>query len=152
MSILPQKTRRKFIYRLTVWSFVLLYPAIASIYAFSPPLLGIAAFILIDALEKDDYEFTLLAIVYMLNIDVNFSLPMFLSIFSMLVIYTIVYPKLNPLYHCKICVASIIVILFNLLYLEMILLYSYVFKEFIFDVDALLIAYFIFDLMMVLTL
>jgi len=152
MSITHKRSKRSFLYRLFMWSFVLLYPTIASIYAFSPPLLGIVAFILIDALEKSDYEYTLMALVYMLNIDVNFSMPMFLSIFSMLLIYTIVYPKLNVFYHCKMCVAAIVVTIFNLLYMEMILLYSYIFKENILDMDALLIAYFIFDLMMVFVL
>lgn len=149
MIITHKKSQRNFLYRLFIWTFVLLYPTIASIYAFSPPLLGIAAFIFIDAMEKEDYEYMLITLVYMLNIDVNFSMPMFLSIFSMLLIYTLIYPRLNVFSHCKMCVAAIIVVIFNLLYMEMILLYSYVFKEFILDMDAVLIAYFLFDLMMV---
>jgi hypothetical protein len=152
MIIQPKDTKRSFIFRLMMWSFVLFYPTIASIYSFSPPLLGIAAFILIDSIEKHDYEYIFMALVYMLNIDVNFSMPMFLSIFSMLLIYTLVYPKLNIFYHCKLCVAAIVVVIFNLLYLEMVLLYSYIFKESILDMDALLIAYFVFDLMMVFVL
>ena len=57
MIITHQKSQRSFLYRLFIWTFVLLYPTIASIYAFSPPLLGIAAFIFIDAMEKEDYEY-----------------------------------------------------------------------------------------------
>jgi len=152
IAVQKSSPHRTLLYRVSMWSFILLYPVIASIYAFSPPLLGIAAFILIDALEKEDYEHILMALIYMLNIDVNFSMPMFLSIFSMLLIYTIVYPKLTPIHKCRICVGVIVVIVFNLLYLEMVLLYSYIFKEEIFEMGALLIAYFIFDLMMVFTL
>jgi hypothetical protein len=50
------------------------------------------------------------------------------------------------------CVALIVVAIFNLLYLEMILLYSYIFQEFILDLDRLLFAYFVFDLLMVFAL
>jgi len=143
-------TKRGLLYRLFIWSFVLLYPTIASIYAFSPPLLGIASFILIEALEKKDIEHIFMVLVYLLNIDVNFSMPLFLSLLATLLIYTLVYPRLNVFLHCKICVAGLIVVIFNLLYLEMVLIYSYVFKELILEIDALLVAYFVFDLMMVL--
>ncbi|MBN2825940.1 MAG: hypothetical protein JXQ76_11485 [Campylobacterales bacterium] len=151
-SISKKRSKRSFLNSLILWTFILLYPIIASIYAFSPPLLGLAAFILIDSIEKEDYETILMSLVYMINIDVNFSMPMFLSIFSTLLVYTLIYPKLNVFSHCKICIALIVVVIFNLLYLEMVLLYSYIFQEFILDLDALLIAYFIFDLMMVFTL
>ncbi|KIM13255.1 MAG: hypothetical protein KU38_00930 [Sulfurovum sp. FS08-3] len=151
-SISQNRPKRSALNSLVLWCFIVLYPIIASIYAFSPPLLGIAAFVLIDSIEKGERESLFMVLVYMLNIDVNFSMPMFLSIFSTLLIYTLIFPKLSVFNHCKLCVALIVVAIFNLLYLEMILLYSYIFQEFILDLDGLLFAYFVFDLLMVFAL
>jgi len=133
-----------------LWIFVIFYPMIFTLYNFSPPLLGIASYILLDAFERRDNMFISIAIVYMLNIDINFSMPMFLGVLTTLFIYIVIYPKLLIINHCKICVASIIVILFNLLYLELTLLYGYIFQIDIIGIDTVLFVYLIFDFVMVL--
>ena len=133
-----------------LWIFIIFYPMIFTLYNFSPPLLGIASYLLLDAFERRDKLFILLALLYMLNIDIHFSMPMFLGILTTLFLYIVIYPKLLVINHCKVCIASIIVILFNLLYLELILLYGYIFQIEIVEVDAVLFVYLIFDFVMVL--
>jgi len=149
MSTKVDKKRRDKII-IYLWVFVIFYPMIFTLYNFSPPLLGIASYLLLDAFERRDNMFISLAIVYMLNIDINFSLPMFLGILTTLFLYIVIYPKLLIINHCKICIASIIVILFNLLYLELTLLYGYIFQVDIVEVDSVLFVYLIFDFVMVL--
>ena len=133
-----------------LWIFIIFYPMIFTLYNFSPPLLGIASYLLLDAFERRDNMFISLAIVYMLNIDINFSMPMFLGILTTLFLYIVIYPKLLVINHCKMCVAFIIVILFNLIYLELTLLYGYIFKVEIVEIDSVLLVYLIFDFVMVL--
>ncbi len=142
-----KKRNRAIVY---LWIFIIFYPMIFTLYNFSPPLLGIASYLLLDAFERRDNMFIALAIVYMLNIDINFSMPMFLDILTTLFLYIVIYPKLLVINHCKMCVASIIVILFNLIYLELTLLYGYIFQVEIVEIDSVLFVYLIFDFVMVL--
>ncbi|SHO81044.1 hypothetical protein MNB_SV-15-201 [hydrothermal vent metagenome] len=147
MSKVDTKKRDKNI--IYLWIFVIFYPIIFTLYNFSPPLLGIASYILLDAFEREDKMFISLGIIYMLNIDINFSMPMFLGILTTLFLYIVIYPKLLIINHCKMCLASIIVILFNLIYLELILLYGYIFQIDIIEIDSVLLVYLIFDFAMV---
>lgn len=146
---LKQNQINKYIVWIIVWGFIVFYPIIASIYGFSPPLLGAMAYFLIQGFERKKIPVIFAVVIYMINIDINLSLPLFLSIFTTLFIYIILYPKIKILNNCKVCIATIIIVLFNLVYIEMLMLYSFVFQSYMLDLDIILIAYLIFDLILV---
>ncbi len=134
---------------LIIWGFIIFYPIIASIYGFSPPLLGAMAYFAIQGFERKKFIVIFAIFIYMLNLDINLSLPLFLSIFTTIFIYIILYPKIKILNNCKVCIAIIVIVLFNLVYIEMFMLYSFVFQSYMLDLDIILIAYLIFDLILV---
>jgi len=61
--------------------FVLFYPMLVSIYPLLPPLIGIAGLIIIYNINRN-IIYTISSMLYLINIDLNLSLPFMLSIFS----------------------------------------------------------------------
>jgi hypothetical protein len=147
--VLKQNRINRYTVWLIIWGFIIFYPIIASIYGFSPPLLGAMSYFMIQGFERKKIIVIFSVAIYMINIDINLSLPLFLSIFTTLFIYLVLYPKIKILNNCKVCIAVIVIVLFNLVYIEMLMLYSFVFQSYMLDLDIILIAYLIFDLILV---
>ena len=62
--------------------FIFFYPMLISIYVFLPLLIGAMGYMLVQGLEREKPSFILLAIIYMVNLEVNLSLPIFLIYLS----------------------------------------------------------------------
>ncbi len=71
----------KFLEWLFMIFFVLFYPMLVSIYPLLPPLIGIAGLIIIYNINRN-IIYTISSMLYLINIDLNLSLPFMLSIFS----------------------------------------------------------------------
>ena len=132
--------------------FVLYYPTMISIHVTLPLMIGIAGYLLIRGLEGGGFIYILMPTLYLLNLEINLSLPMLLSPFSVLVYYLSIYPKLIFLKRCPKCIAIISVIFIDLFYLGFILLYDFIFSTFSIDLDSNLAFSLVMDIVMAVVL
>jgi hypothetical protein len=127
--------------------FVLLYPMLISIYVTLPLFIGYAGYTMIRGMERRVPAIVLFAFVYLCNLEVNLSLPLFLTLLATLVFYIFFYPQLAFLKRCRACVAVITVVSIDLLYLLMILSYDFIFSTSSVGIDSLLLFSLIMDIL-----
>ncbi|NPA61153.1 MAG: hypothetical protein GXO06_02575, partial [Epsilonproteobacteria bacterium] len=107
-------------------SFMMFYPMLVSMYPLLPPLIGLIGVIIIFNLEKDVVR-TLVAMLYLINLDLNLGLPFMLSIFSILIINTFVYPNAKLIIRCKSCLLIFLLFLIDIFYYSNLFVYDFIF-------------------------
>ncbi|CAA6798985.1 MAG: Unknown protein [uncultured Sulfurovum sp.] len=126
--------------------FVLIYPLFVSMYTMLPPLIGLVGYILIINIEKEStYAFA--PLFYLLNLDLNLSLPLLLSTFMIMVIYFFIYTPLKRLVRCKVCLLFAIIIIIDSLYYISLFLYDFMFNTTTVLADMLLVYYIVIDIL-----
>lgn len=143
----------KLIRKILPWIFVVLfiifYPMLISIYVFIPLMIGFMSYILVLGIERMRIAYIVISLVYLINLEVNLSLPLFLSTAVTILFYLTIYPKLDVLKKCKVCVPLFSVIFIDLLYVVFLLGYDFIFGEISVVLDKLLIYSLIADILMV---
>jgi len=129
--------------------FVFFYPMLVSIYVFLPLFIGAMSYILVDSIDKNKSSSIIIAIIFMLNLEVNLSLPIFLIIISTLLFYVLIYPHLKYFRNCKICRPLISVILLDLMYLGALFSFDFVFQTQSIVLDTILLYSLIVDMLIV---
>jgi hypothetical protein len=129
--------------------FIFFYPMLISIYVFLPLLIGAMGYMLVQGLERGKSPFILLAIVYMMNLEVNLSLPIFLTLISSLLFYVLVYPSLKHFRRCKICRPLLSVLFLDLMYLGCLFSYDFIFQTQSIILDEILLYTLIVDMLVV---
>jgi len=104
--------------------FVILYPMLISVYVFLPLFVGFAGWMLLRGFEGGGYRYIIPSLAYLINLEVNLSLPLLLSLFAVLLYYLLLYDKVQYLKRCKTCVAVISVVAIDLLYLAALMTYD----------------------------
>jgi hypothetical protein len=141
------------IWPLLLWAFVacfiVFYPMLISIYVFLPLLIGFMGYVFILGVERPRLIYILITLVYLINLDVNLSLPLFLSIVAVILFYVTIYPSLHILKKCKICIPLISVVLIDLLYFILLIGYDFIFDESSIVVDQLLLYSLVVDIILV---
>lgn len=132
--------------------FIFFYPMLISIYVFLPLLIGAMGYMLVQGLERERAPFILLAIVYMVNLEVNLSLPIFLTVISSLLFYLLVYPSLKHFRRCTICRALLSVLFLDLMYLGCLFSYDFIFQTQSIILDEILLYTLIVDMLVVVIL
>ncbi|GIU00408.1 hypothetical protein TSL6_09140 [Sulfurovum sp. TSL6] len=132
--------------------FIFVYPMLISIYVFLPLLIGAMGYMLVQGLEREKASFILLAIVYMVNLEVNLSLPIFLTVISSLLFYILVYPSLKHFRRCTICRALLSVLFLDLMYLGCLFSYDFIFQTQSIILDEILLYTLIVDMLVVVIL
>ena len=132
--------------------FIFFYPMLISIYVFLPLLIGAMGYMLIQGLEREKTPFILLAIVYMVNLEVNLSLPIFLTVISSLLFYVLIYPSLKHFRRCKICRPLLSVLFLDLMYLGCLFSYDFIFQTQSIILDEILLYTLIVDMLIVVIL
>lgn len=132
--------------------FIFFYPMLISIYVFLPLLIGAMGYMLVQGLEREKASFILLAIVYMVNLEVNLSLPIFLTVISSLLFYILVYPSLKHFRRCTICRALLSVLFLDLMYLGCLFSYDFIFQTQSIILDEILLYTLIVDMLVVVIL
>jgi len=132
--------------------FIFFYPMLISIYVFLPLLIGAMGYMLVQGLERQKSPFVLLAIVYMINLEVNLSLPIFLIIISTLLFYVLIYPYLKHFRRCKICRPLLSVLFLDLVYLGCLFSYDFIFQTQSIILDEILLYTLIVDMLVVVIL
>jgi hypothetical protein len=132
--------------------FIFVYPMLISIYVFLPLLIGAMGYMLVQGLERGKASFILLAIVYMVNLEVNLSLPIFLTVISSLLFYILLYPSLKHFRRCIICRALLSVLFLDLMYLGCLFSYDFIFQTQSIILDEILLYTLIVDMLVVVIL
>ncbi len=141
--------KHSIIYYIIILSFIIFYPMLISIYVFLPLLIGLVLYIFVDALEKNSWVNMLLATIYMINLEVNLNLPIFLMLIIALLFYLIIFPYLRQFGECILCKAILGVILLDFIYFSSILLFDFIFETQSIVFDKILIYSLIVDILMV---
>ncbi len=132
--------------------FIFFYPMLISIYVFLPLLIGAMGYMLVQGLERGKSPFILLAIVYMINLEINLSLPVFLIIISTLLFYVIVYPYFKHFRKCQICRPLLSVVVLDIMYLGSLFTYDFIFQTQSIILDDILLYTLIVDMLVVVIL
>jgi len=146
------KTQHGLFFWLFAVSFIFFYPMLISIYVFLPLLIGAMGYMLVQGLERKKSSFILLAIVYMMNLEVNLSLPIFLTVISTLLFYVLVYPTLKHFRRCKICGPLLSVLFLDIIYLGCLFSYDFIFQTQSIVLDKILLYSLIVDMLIVVIL
>ena len=133
-------------------TFIFFYPMLISIYVFLPLLIGAMGYMLVQGLEREKSSFILLAVVYMLNLEVNLSLPLFLIIISTLLYYVIIYPYFKHFRKCRICRPLLSVVVLDIIYLGCLFSYDFIFQTQSIVLDEILLYSLIVDMLVVVIL
>ena len=134
---------------LTSMLFIIFYPMLISIYVFLPLFIGVMGYLLMKGIDENRIFYILLALLYFLNLEVNLSLPFFLTTLASLIVYVFFYHHLNYFRQCVICRPILSVILIDGLYLLSLLAYDFVFQTQTIVLDNILMYSLIVDLLVV---
>ena len=131
------------------WLFIIFavgfYPQLVSIYALFPPLIAIAGLIIIYNVDKN-VIYALAGMLYLVHIDLNLTLPFLLSIFSVVLIYIVVYPSAKLMIRCKVCLALFLIALIDIFYYSNLFLYDFILNSKTVVVDSMLWFYIFVDI------
>jgi len=130
-------------------SYIIFYPMLISIYVFMPLMIGIIGYIFILGLIESKNSYIIFTTIYMINLEVNLTLPLFLILFTVLIFYIVIYPTFEILKECKICVGLLSVLFIDLLYFIMLVGYDFIFNTVSIVVDQLLFYTLVVDMLMV---
>ena len=146
------KVEHKIFFLITIVFFVLFYPMLISIYVFLPLFIGAMSYVLILGLDKEKSFSLPLAILYLINLEVNLSLPLFLTIISSFIFYVTLYPSLKHFRRCKICKPLLSVIILDLFYLGALFAFDFIFQTQSIVLDNILLYSLVVDMLIVVLL
>ena len=132
--------------------FIIFYPMLISIYVFLPLFIGTMGYLLMKGISENRISYVLLALLYFTNLEVNLSLPFFLTTITSLMVYVFFYHHLDYFRKCVICRPILSVLLIDGLYLLSLLAYDFVFQTQTIVLDNILLYSLIVDLLVVVVL
>jgi len=125
---------------------VVIYPMLISIYVALPLFVGFSGLMLIIGIDEERYLYILFSLIYMINLEVNLSLPIFLLPISVTIFYMFLKEKLNFLKLCVSCVSITSVILIDLIYFSLLFFYDFVTGQSSINYDSFLLFSVIYDI------
>jgi len=109
------------------WVFIIFivgfYPMLVSIYPLLPPFIGIAGLVIIYNTDKN-IVYPLSGMLYLVNLDLNLTLPFLLSIFSVIFIKIFIYHNAKLMIRCKVCLTLFLILLVDAFYYIALFLYD----------------------------
>lgn len=134
-----------FLEKLGLFLVVVGYPVLVSIYSMLPPLIGLAGYIIIANVDKNKL-YALAGMVYLLNLELNLTLPILLSIFVVVMTYIFLYSTLKLLIRCQVCLLFTMIVIVDTFYYLTLFLYDAMFQTTTVVGDMMLIYYIIVDI------
>ncbi len=125
---------------------VIIYPMLISIYVTLPLFIGFSGLMLILGLEKDRYWQIALVILYMINLEINLSLPLLLIPISVVLFIFLVKPRLSFLKLCPICIKIVTVVMINVIYFVLLYGVDFISSQSSVKYDSFLIYSLIYDI------
>ena len=135
-----------------VAAFVVLYPITISMMVYLPLFIGFAGYMILWGIDGHGVRYIWFPLIYLINLEANLSLPMFLSLLAVLLYYLTLYEKIRYLKRCSVCVGLLSVIAIDLYYFVILLSYDFVFDTSSIFVNSLLLYSLVFDLIFVVLL
>lgn len=136
-----------------LWSliviFIAFYPMLISIYVFLPLFIGLMGYVMIEGMVKGSWTYLIITLIYFINLEVNLSLPLFLTVVATLTVYAFFYHKLSYFRRCFVCTPVITVFLIDIVYLGIILSYDFIFQTESIILDKILLYSLIVDMLSV---
>jgi len=121
----------RYLHRALMWMlvviFVVFYPMLISIYVFLPLFIGIAGYMMILGIEQGRVSYIVVSLLYLVNMDVNLSLPFFMVTIAILIVYLFFYPHFLHFRKCHVCTPLLTVLMVDMVYLGLLLSYDFVF-------------------------
>jgi len=146
------KVEHKTLFLIAVIFFILFYPMLISIYVFLPLFIGAMSYILVIGLDKEKSLSLPIAIIYLINLEVNLSLPLFLTIISSFLFYVTIYPSLRHFRKCKICKPLLAVVILDFFYLGALFMFDFIFQTQSIVLDNILLYSLVVDMLIVVLL
>jgi hypothetical protein len=140
------KERLTLLQKILIVFFILFYPFLVSIYTMFPPLIGLVGYIIISNLDKN-VLYAWGGFFYLLNLELNASLPLLLSFFIIIVVYALVYSSLKLLIRCRVCLVFALMVIIDSSYYLGLFLYDIIFNTSSVIGDMLLIYYIVVDIL-----
>ncbi len=125
--------------------FVIVYPLLVSMYTILPPLIGLAGYLMIIHID-DKKIYSISAFFYLLNLDLNLTLPLFLSSSIIILILMFIYEPLNRLVRCRVCLLFILIVIIDFSYYMSLFVYDFIFTSTTVIGDMLLVYYIVIDI------
>ena len=135
-----------FLQKILLVFFVLFYPFLVSIYTMLPPLIGLVGYIIISNFDKNTF-YAWSGFFYLINLELNSSLPLFLSFFLIILVYALVYSNLKLLIRCRICLLFVLMVIIDFSYYVGLFLYDIIFDTSSVIADMLLLYYIVVDIL-----
>lgn len=143
----PQKSYLPLIVKTVISLFVIIYPMLISIYVFLPLFIGIMGYLLILGIHRGRKDYILFSVIYFINLEINLSLPFFLTLITALIVYILFFHTLLLIRKCKICASLVTVLLLDFFYLGAILAYDFIFQSSTIVLDNILLYSLVIDLL-----
>ncbi len=121
-------------------------------YVFLPLFIGLAGYMVIRGIDGHGVRYIWFPLLYLLNLEANLSLPMFLSLLAILLFYLTLYEKIRYFKRCSVCVGLLSVVAIDIYYFVLILGYDFMFDTTSIFIDSLLVYSLVFDLIFVVLL
>ncbi len=132
--------------KILLFIFVLFYPMLVSIYTVLPPLIGLAGYIFIVNIDSKKI-YSVSAFFYLVNLDLNLTLPLFLSTAITVLILMFVYGPLKRLIRCRVCLLFVLIVLIDFSYYMTLFIYDFIFNTSTVIGDMLLVYYIVIDIL-----
>ena len=143
-SIRIDRDKLKFIEWVIIIFVVGFYPILVSIYPLLPPFIGIVGLFIICNMDKN-IVYPLSGMLYLVNLDLNLTLPFLLSIFLVIFIKFFIYHKAKLIIRCKVCLTIFIILLLDTFYYISLFIYDIVLDTKTIVADSILTYYILSD-------
>jgi hypothetical protein len=138
---------KKILLWLLLSMFVLFYPMLISIYVFLPLFVGVVGYFLILGIDRGKISYILISLFYLINLDINLSLPFLLSTIAVLLVYIFLYPYIANFKSCKVCSPLLNVLFIDLIYFLLLMGYDFIFQTHNIMLDDILLYPLVIDLL-----
>ena len=112
---------------------------LVSIYVTLPLFIGFAGYLILQGMEGRGWRHILFPLLYLLNLEINLSLPLLLSLLAVLAYDLFLYPSVLFFKRCRACVALISVLSIDLIYFAFLMAYDFIFETQSIQVNLLLL-------------
>ncbi len=141
-----KKVFAKLLWPVLGFAFAVFYPILISIYLFLPLFTGVAGYLILRGAERGEWWSVVLSILYLVNLDINLSLPFFVMAMTIMAVYFFLFPLWRH-FRCKVCAALLSVLSIDGIYFGMLKLYDFVFATSTVHTDIILLYPLVMDLL-----
>ena len=125
---------------------VIIYPMLISMYVTMPLFIGFSGLMFIIGLEEDNYWKVVFSLIYMINLEINLSLPILLIVIAITIFYFLIRARLNFLKLCPVCIKISTVLFINLIYFLLLFAYDMINAQSSVNYDSFILFSLLYDI------